>query len=429
MTAAAAPVKLLSRLSQIAMVGGVESFGVAVGGIAGLLIVNVMPKDQYAAYTFLVACMTLILGVTDLGLAHCCLPVVGQRTREVPWVVGACHQVFRKRWLLLLLGLAVVGPYWFYTSSQHAWSGWGYLLASALMVSVVLFSLREHYANTVLLILGHISTLNRIGFFSHTVRIAFVGVVLLLPMTSWSIAGIVAATAAAGFVSVTLYGKEFLSRQIGDFELDAADAKRVDAQIVQIAKPLVLPAIFYQVQGVITVFLVSLFGTSSMLAEVGAFGRLAMVLIVVDRVTNILLFPAIARAATGAQLGTIVLQAHLAYLFMMAMMLLSSVFLPQYWILLLGEQYRSMEPLVWMVFVASILMSASGFAFRTLTVRGATAGQSFSILVTLITQVLYLWLVGVSDLRSVLGFGIATSVANFGYQYALLAVRWLQWRR
>jgi hypothetical protein len=49
--------------------------------------------------------------------------------------------------------------------------------------------------------------------------------------------------------------------------------------------------------------------------------------------------------------------------------------------------------------------------------------------VTLITQVLYLWLVGVSDLRSVLGFGIATSVANFGYQYALLAVRWLQWRR
>ena len=64
------------------MVGGVETFGVAVGGIAGLLIVNVLPKDQYAAYTFLVACITLMLGVTDLGLAHCCLPVVGQRTTE-----------------------------------------------------------------------------------------------------------------------------------------------------------------------------------------------------------------------------------------------------------------------------------------------------------------------------------------------------------
>ncbi len=38
-------------------------------------------------------------------------------------------------------------------------------------------------------------------------------------------------------------------------------------------------------------------------------------------------------------------------------------------------------------------------------------------------------LVGVSDLRSVLWFGIATSLANFFYQYALLAVRWVEWRK
>ena len=69
--------------------------------------------------------------------------------------------------------------------------------------------------------------------------------------------------------------------------------------MIRIAKPLVLPAIFYQLQGVITVFLVSLFGTSSMVAEVGAFGRLAMALVVVDRVTHILLFPAIALEPVG----------------------------------------------------------------------------------------------------------------------------------
>ena len=49
---------------------------------------------------------------------------------------------------------------------------------------------------------------------------------------------------------------------------------------------------------------------------------------------------------------------------MMALVLLTSICLPQYWILLLGEKYRSMEPLVWMVFLASILQNASGFAFR-----------------------------------------------------------------
>ncbi|MDM0105361.1 hypothetical protein QTH97_10490 [Variovorax sp. J22R24] len=415
--------KLLARLRQIAMVGGVETFGVAVGGIAGLLIVNVLPKDQYAAYTFLVACITLIAGVTDLGLAHCCLPVVGQRTNEVSWVVGACQQVFRKRWVLLGVGLAIVTPYWFFTSREHGWGGGGYLLASALVIMIVLLSLREHYANTVLLILGHISTLNRIGFASYSVRIAFVGAVLLLPMTSWSVAGIVAASAAASLVSVLLYRSEFRSREIANTRLAGDDARRVDAQVIQIAKPLVLPAIFYQVQGVITVFLVSMFGTSNMVAEVGAFGRLAMVLIVVDRVTNVLLFPVIARAPQGERLRRMLLQGHLIYLSLMTLVLLTSIFFPQYWILLLGEKYRSMTPLVWMVFLASILQNASGFAFRTMTVRGATAGQTYSILVTLVTQALYLALVGVSDLRSVLGFAIATSVANFGYQYALLILR------
>ena len=421
--------KLLPRLRQIAMVGGVETFGVAIGGIAGLLIVNVLPKDQYAAYTFLVACMTLILGVTDLGLAHCCLPIVGQRANEQSWVVGVCHQVFRKRWLLLGLGLVVVGPYWFYSSQQHGWSGAPYVMASLLMVSVVLLTLREHYASTVLLILSQIATLNRVAFSAHSVRIAFVGVVLLLPITPWSMVGIVLATAAASFVSVLLYRKAFRRHEVADAHLGAETARKVDGEILRIARPLVLPGIFYQVQGVITVFLVSLFGTASMLAEVGAFGRLAMVLMVVDRVTNVLLFPAIARAPMGPRLGRIVAQAHLAYFAMGALVLLTSFLVPQYWILLLGRQYESMTPLVWMVFLASILMNASGFAFRTLSVRGATAGQTYSIPVTLITQVLFLWLVGVSDLRSVLWFGIATSLANFGYQYALLAMRWVGWRR
>jgi len=160
-----------------------------------------------------------------------------------------------------------------------------------------------------------------------------------------------------------------------------------------------------------------------MVAEVGAFGRLAMVLIVVDRVTNVLLFPVFARAPDGERLRKMLLQGHLVYLFMMALVLLTSIYLPQYWILLLGEKYRSMEPLVWMVFLASILQNASGFAFRTMTVRGATAGQTYSIPVTLATQVAYLATFGVSDLRSVLGFAIATSVANFVYQYALLILR------
>jgi len=410
------------------MVGGVESFGVIIGGIAGLLIVNVLPKDQYAAYTFLVACMTLLMGVTDLGLAHCCLPVVGQRSTEVSWVVGACHHIFRKRWVLLAAGLALIVPYWYYTSREHGWAGAGYWLASLIALGVVLVQLREHYANTVILILGHISALNGAAFAAHGTRIAFVALILVLPMTAYSTAGLMAATGAASLVALLLYARAFRSHGIAEHRLGAAEAQRVDAQVLRIAKPLVLPAIFYQVQGVITVFIVSLFGTANMLAEVGAFGRLAMALVVVDRMAGILLFPAIARAPAGPRFVTVLARIHGAYLIAMVAMFATSLLFPQYWILLLGEQYRSLEPYVWMMFMSSILSNAAGFAFRTLTVRGATSRQSLSVVATLIAQVLYLWLVGISDIRSVLGFAIATSAASFLFQYGLLMLRWREWR-
>lgn len=412
---------MLSRLRQILMVGGIESLGVVLGGIAGLLIVNVLPKDQYAAYTFLVACMTLVLGITDTGLAHCCLPVVGQRAREVPWVVGACEQVFRKRWWLLFAGFFIVVPYWFYSTRQYGWSGAGYWLASGLIVAVLLVTLREHYSSTVLMILGHISTLNRNAIYTHVVRIGLVCAVLLLPLGAYSLTGIVGATAASALAAMLLGRRALKAHQVHENRLAPAEAKEVDAHIYRIAKPLVLPAVFYQFQGVITVFIVSLFGTADMLAEVGAFGRLSMILMVFDRVAAVLLFPAIARAAEGERLVAMVFKAHLAYLGMMLLVLLSAVFLPQYWMLLLGSQYKDRESLVWMAFLATLLMNSAGFAFRTVAARGYTVRQSFIIPFVLLIQVGYLWLFGADDLRAVLGFNVATCLANFLYQYGMLA--------
>ncbi len=412
---------MFSRVRQILMVGGIESLGVVLSGIAGLLIVNVLAKDQYAAYTFLVACMTLMLGITDTGLAHCCLPVVGQRAREVPWVAAACEQVFRKRWWLLFAGFFIVVPYWFFSNAQYGWSGPAYWLASALIVAVLLFTLREHYGNTVLMILGHISTLNRNAMLSHGVRITLVCAALALPLGAYQLTGVVGATAAAALVAMLLSRRALTTHEVPDARLPPDEAQAVDKQIYKIAKPLVLPAVFYQFQGIITVFIVSLFGTADMLADVGAFGRLSMILMVFDRVAAVLLFPAIARAADGERLLTMVVRSHMLYLGLMTLVCLSAILLPQYWMLLLGSQYKDRESLVWMAFLATLLMNSAGFAFRTIAARGYTVRQTYIIPFVLLLQVVYLWVFGAKDLPAVLGFNVVTCLANFLYQYAMLA--------
>ncbi|WP_213953025.1 MULTISPECIES: hypothetical protein [unclassified Variovorax] len=414
---------LKARLRQVLAVGGIEMLGVVFAGIAGLLIVNVLPKDQYAQYTFLVAASNLMLGVSDLGLAHCVLPVIGTRAGEHSWVVGVCKQVFSWRWVMLTAGLLVVGPYWYVNSSGRGWLEPAYLVGTVLYFAIVLLQLREHYANSVAVVLGHISATNRIAAAALTTRLVLIGVVLLLPVTDWSVTGILGATTASGMVAVQLYRMALRKLGVPDVRLDAADRKKVDRQALKIVLPLLPAGIFLQVQGVATIFLASLFGSTDLLADVGAFGRLAIVLTVVDRVTVVLLFPALARAPAGPRLGRIVLRVHAAYLGAMALVLLSAVYGGHLWVMLLGAKYNNLEPYVWMVILSAILINASGFAFRTLAARGLTAKQHYTVPVIIAVQVLYFWLFGISDLVSVLGFGVATSLANFVAQYALLGAR------
>ena len=414
---------LLSRLRQIVMVGSVESLGVAAAGVTGLLIVNALPKEQYAAYTFLITCMQLMMGIADLGLSNCALPIVGQRNNEKSWVVGVCRQIFHRRWLLLILGVAIVGPYAGYSFWQHQWIEGGYLLAAALMFVALLATLRGHYANGILVILGQISAISRIGFSTALTRFALVGAVLLLPINALTLAGVFLGTVTTELINLARYRRAFRHAGIEDVHLPDENRRQIDKQIIKIAVPLVPSAIFFQIQGVVTIFIVSLFGTTEMLADIGAFGRLAIVLTIVDRMASILLFPVIARAPTGARLISLILRIHFCYLFAMGCVLLSGWLFPEYWIILLGQKYANLTPYVWMMFLSSILMNAAGFAFLTMSVRGLTTKQAYSVVFVIAVQVLYLSLIGISDFKSVLVFSVMTCMAHFIYQYFLLFLR------
>ena len=420
---------LYARIRQVLMVGGVETFGVAVGGIAGLLIVNLLPKDQYAVYTFLMACMSLMVGIGDLGLGQCVLPVVGRRAGDSHWVMGVCRQIFRWRWILMALALAIVLPYWLNASTQHGWIAPAYLAATGAMLVVLPLTLSASFSHMVLLVLGQVGALNRAALAMHSTRFLLVAAVLLAPFGEWQTSALFAATALSLGVDIRLQQRSLNALAIENREFDGEERDWVKRETLRIALPLVPSSIFFQVQSVITVLIVSIFGTTDMMAEVGALGRLAMILVVLDRVTNMLLFPAIARSAGGPTFVKRLLQVHGAYLGLMLLIFLTAVIWPQYWMLLLGRQYEAQQPYLWLAIGAYVLTSGSGFAFRTLTGRGATARQWITIPLVLLVQAAFVALAGVNTLPLVLAFNLVTSLTHFIYQYTLVLARLPAWRK
>lgn len=413
----------LARWRQIAFTTGAESFGVAVGAVSGLLIVRFLPKAEYAEYTFLIACQMLIIGLSDLGLGHCYLPVVGERSRDSTWVIGSCRRVYAWRWRFLGVALVLVLAYWWFNAQRHGWMSGGYLLASAAMLAAALLAMREQLGRMVLVILQQVGVVNRTGLVVNLLRLGLVTAVLLWAPASAAVAGLMAVTVLCSLAVLAHYRRQPVLSAWNDSSLAPDQRRAVDLKIRQMLIPLVAPALFYQFQGVITIFLASLLGTASMIAEVGALSRLAMLLTIVDRVTAMLLFPVISRAAEGPALRGLVFKAHALYLTGMTLLLSTAILFPHLWILILGDQYAAQQGLIWMAFLPAILMNGSGFAFTTLSSRGYTARQVHAIPLLLGVQMTYLWVVGMSDTRSALGFSIAGAAVYFCYQYALLVYR------
>lgn len=413
--------KLIAQLRRVAATTGAETFGVAVAALSGFLIVNVLPKESYAQYTLLVSIMTLTVGLSDMGLTHCYLPIVGERNRDVPWVIGACRRVYEKRWRLLLAAAVFIVPYWFWTMREHGWLQPAYLIGSVAVVCTVMLTMHEQLLRMVSIIFGKVREVNRVGLAANAARLSLVaGALWLLPETVRLPALFLAAAVASG---VGILGYRRLKELSGftSSALGGSERVSVDSDIRRIVAPLIVPSLFYQCQGVITVVLVSLLGTAVTIAEIGALSRLALVLTIVDRVTGVLLFPRIASAAAGPALRAQVLKVHGAYLLLMLLLLSTAVFLPQYWIALLGGTYREQAHLVWMAFLPAIFMNGSGFAFTTLSARGYTVAQIYSIPLIIGVQAAYLAMLGVNDTRSALWFNIATATVYFVYQYGLLA--------
>lgn len=405
------------RVRRLASVGGVESLGVALTGITGLLIVNWLPKEQYAEYTFLVACVTLILGATDLGLVHCVLPIVGERSNDERWVVGVTRRVFAKRVWLLGLGLAIVVPYWAVISERHDWwSQSRYLMAAGVVLLIVPLTLREHYTSTILIILRRITRLNRVNLAGYLARALFIVALVLFATSEWSLVGVMAATAVGLLVSLAFHLRALRLERLAVVNLEPAEGRAVDEELKGLVKPLVGPTIYYHVAGTITVLLIASVGASDSVADVGAVTRLAFVVLVLDRILNILLFPAIARSPAGPRLVSVVQRAVLLYAVGGTVLVLSALAAPQYWAKILGAQYASVEPVVWLVVLASFLTSGSGFLFRILTARGSTQGQTWSVPLLIGVQVVYLAVFGVHGLRSVLGLAVVASAAAVAFQ-------------
>jgi hypothetical protein len=244
------------------------------------------------------------------------------------------------------------------------------------------------------------------------------GALLLLPF-AWI------ASVAAGLAQmwVTVRQRAIASDK-ADLRAESAAEDRINMR-QQVAR-MAPGAVYYAFSGQINIWIISIFGSSQTVAQVGALGRLAMVFNVLLAVISLVLVPRFARLPAVAQrLRLWFWRSQVAVALVLLAMVLTVAAFPEHVLWVLGPRYASLRQELLIAVVAGALALQAACTYMLSAARGIVINPILMIPVAIALQVLLTAVLPVSTTAGVLWLGLLVSLFTWLMQsgYFTFAVR------
>jgi hypothetical protein len=171
--------------------------------------------------------------------------------------------------------------------------------------------------------------------------------------------------------------------------------------------------IFFALQGQISLFLISFFGQTRSIAEVGALGRLGQIFLLLSGFNGVVLEPFMAKLPKERVLRTFLIVIAISSS-ICAVVILAGFLKPGLFLLLLGSKYASLRRETGWLLVGSCMGNLVGVIWTMNAARRWVFWTTswFTIGLILATQITFLWLVRVDSTMHVVFFSAATSGAH-----------------
>ena len=199
----------------------------------------------------------------------------------------------------------------------------------------------------------------------------------------------------------------------GVIDLSAPENAEDRAAMFGFVRKLAANAVFFCLQGQITVFLISFFAHSaSAIAEVGALGRLAMIFAVLSNLLTNVFVPAFARCQSTRKLRwlyTAIIGGVGAF---GLVVLCGAAIFPEQFLFLLGNKYFHLHRELLLIVGGAVLSSLAGTFWALNASRAWVAGSWLYIPLTLATQIALVPYTDFSTVKGVLTFNLLSAIPN-----------------
>jgi hypothetical protein len=223
------------------------------------------------------------------------------------------------------------------------------------------------------------------------------------------------ASVAIAVASATLFLQYIMLHRYvaGVIDLNAPPNPEDRQEIVRLIKHLAPNAIFYSVQGQITVFLISIFAhRATSVAEVGALGRLAMIFAVISNLLTNVFVPAFARCQEPRRLRLLYLAIVGGVVVFSLFILGAAGFFPAQFLFVLGNKYAHLGRELFLMVTGTVISAVAGTLWALNASKAWVSGSWLYIPLTLATQIALVPYTDFSNVAGVLIFNLVSALPS-----------------
>jgi O-antigen/teichoic acid export membrane protein len=395
------------------------------GAVAGLLLIRFMTVREFALYTLAFSVVTFFNFFSDLGSTTSLLHFFHSSAREGRAFEPYLAAVISLRRIAFLLGAAGVVISFPYMAAAKGF-GWREIsLVTAGILACVWFQIQS---------LIRILALRLHNLYIQSYRAEVGGTMLRLLLAALMVGtgqllawlGVAASAAASGLSTI-------LARPERPVVPPAEGLGVYRRQILRYLLPTLPSALYFSMQGPLIVWLSATFGSTRTIAEVGALGRLGLLMGMFSGLIGVVFLPRLAGVSDDSLYRRRCLQYGFLLFLLAAALFTAAALLPRWFLLLLGPHYSGLQRELLLI-VAGSGLSLLGTYFASVNLaRGWTRFQGATVAVELTGQIVFVKLLPLSSTAGVLRFTLLSAATGLLCQCVLLAVgfrrpSWVLWR-
>jgi len=414
--------KALEWGKLITITGSAQLLVQVIGLVCGILIIRLLSPHEYALYTLANTMLGTMTVIADGGVSTGMMVQGGKvwQNREKLGVVLATGLDLRKKFALV--SLLIVTPVLLILLRLHD-ASW---IMSVLLIISIFPAFFSALSSSILEIAPKlrqdVSELQKNQLALNLGRLSFLGITLFaLP---WAFIAILSAGLPQFWYSNRL---KKISYPYADWKLKPE--KEVRKKTLGFVKKIVPSSIYYCISGQVSIWLISIFGSTDAVAQVGALGRLSMFLNLFNVVFLTLIIPRFARLKSNKKLllHWFLLLQFILLLVAACVIGMASLFSSELlWIL--GSSYSGLDEIVVLAVGSAIGSLILGAIYGISTSRGWIMHPGLSISVGIMSQIIIILFIDFSTIKGVYYFSIIHTIIGILLSYFFIFIVFLRRR-